>query len=144
MSIEDNKALVRRFIEEVYNQGNTDAIADFGGPGSFLAGGLAGQIMVMKTAFPDNAFTIDEMVAEADKVVVRMTVRGTNTGPLAGLPAFGRLERPAPPTGKSVTTTAMETFTVQDGEAMSVSRALDQIGMIQQLGWTIKPPDLSR
>jgi predicted ester cyclase len=141
MTIESHKALVRRFVEEVYSQGNTDAIADYCVPGSFLAGGLAGQIMVMKTAFPDNSFTIDEMVAEADKVVVRMTVHGTNTGPLAGLPAFGRLERPVPPTGKQVTTTAIETFTMKDGRVVSIARALDQVGMIQQLGWTIKPPD---
>src|SRR6266700_2603586 len=99
MTIDENKAFVQRFIEEIFNTGNTDAIADFLAPGSLFAGGLAGQIIAIKTAFPDSRFTIDEMVAEGDKVVARMTMRGTNTGPLVGLPAFGRLERPVPPTG---------------------------------------------
>lgn len=139
--IEENKALVRRFVEEVYNKGNLDSIADFFIQGSFLAGGHAGQIKVMKTAFPDNNFTIEEMVAEADKVVARMTVRGTNTGPIAGLPAFGKLETPIPPTGKQTMSTAIYIFTLKDGRIASINTELDQIGMLRQMGWKITPPN---
>jgi predicted ester cyclase len=53
--------------------------------------------MSMKTLFSDNSFTSNEMVAEADKMVVRMTMNGTHTEPVTGLPAFGRLDQPVPP-----------------------------------------------
>lgn len=140
MSIEDNKALVRRFIDEVMNAGNTAAIADFCVPGSMFAGGLESQVKGMKTAFPDNHFTIEEMVAEGDRVAVRVTTRGTNSGPLVGLTAFGRLERPVPPTGKTVSGTGMNFFRVSDGKIVSFASELDQLGLLLQLGWTVTPP----
>jgi predicted ester cyclase len=140
MTIEDNKTFIQRFIDEVFNAGNTDAIADFCVPGSLLASGLEGQVMSLRTSFPDIHFTIDEMVAEADKVAVRTTMRGTNSGPLVGLPAFGRLEQPVPPTGASVMSTTTYIFTFSDGKITSFTRDLDQIGVLQQLGWTITPP----
>jgi predicted ester cyclase len=141
MSIEENKELVQRFIEEVFNAGNTAAIADFTVPGSLLTGGLASQIMGMRTALPDTRFTIDEMVAEADKVVARVTQRGTNTGPLVGLPAFGKLELPVPPTGRPVMVTSIHIFKIKDGKVVSTTAEIDQIGLLQQLGWSITPPD---
>jgi len=140
MTLEENKALVQGFIEEVFNAGNVDALARFCAPGSLMVGGLTGQVMAMKTAFPDNRFTIEEMVAEADKVVVRTTIRGTNTGQLLGLPAFGKLERPIPPTGKPVVGSSMHLYTIKGGKIVSLASELDQIGLLQQLGWTIAPP----
>ncbi len=140
MSLEDNKTLIRRFINEVMNEGNTGAIADFCVTGSMFAGGIEGQIKAMKMAFPDNHFTIDNMVAEGNKVAVRVTIHGTNTGPLVGLPAFGRFETPVPPTGQSVTGSGMNFFTVSDGKIVSYAAELDQIGMLRQLGWTFTPP----
>jgi predicted ester cyclase len=141
MSVEDNKALVQRFIDEVMNTGNTAAIADFCVAGSMFAGGIEGQIRAMKTAFPDNHFTVDEIVAEGNKVAVRTTIHGTNTGPLVGLPAFGRLERPLPPTGKPVSATGMNIFTVANGKIVNFASELDQIGLLRQLGWTFTPPE---
>jgi predicted ester cyclase len=140
MSLEDNKVLVQRFIDEVMNAGNTAAIADFCVAGSMFAGGIEGQIKAMKTAFPDNHLTIDEILAEGKKVAVRVTTRGTNTGPLVGLPAFGRFEAPVPPTGKSVTGSGTYVFTVSDGKIVSFAAELDQIGLLRQLGWTFTPP----
>jgi len=139
--IEQNKQLVRKFVDEVLNQGRLDTITDFFVPGSFLAGGLTSQMKVMKTAFPDNNFTIEELVAEAEKVVARMTVRGTNTGPVAGLPAFGKLETPIPPTGKQVVSTAIYIFFLKNGRIVSITTELDQVGMLQQMGWRIIPPE---
>jgi predicted ester cyclase len=141
MSLEDNKALVQRFVDEVFNAGNTAAIADFCVPGSMFAGGIEGQIKVMKMGFPDNHFTIDEILAEGNKIAIRVTIHGTNTGPFVGLPAFGRLEIPVPPTGRSVSASGMMIFTVSDGKIVSFARELDQIGMLQQLGWTFTPPN---
>ena len=140
MSIEDNKALVRRFIDEVMNAGNIAAIADFCVPGSMFAGGIEGQIKAMKTAFPDNHFTIDDMFAEGDKVAVEVIIHGTNTGPMLGLPAFGRLEVPVPPTGKSVTETGISIFKVSEAKIVSYASEFDQIGLLRQLGWTFTPP----
>jgi predicted ester cyclase len=140
MTIEENKAFVQRFIDEVFNTGNTNAIADYCVPGSMMVGGLTGQLIGIRTAFPDSRFTVDEMVAEADKVVVRITMRGTNTGPLVGLPAFGKLERPVPPTGKRVMGTSVHLYTIKDSRIVSMVAEIDQIGLLQQLGWTIAPP----
>jgi predicted ester cyclase len=141
VSLEDNKVLVQRFIDEVMNAGNTTAIADFCVEGSMFAGGIEGQIKAMKSGIPDNHFTIDDILAEGNRVAVRFTAHGTNSGPLVGLPAFGRLETPVPPTGKSVTTSGMYIFTVSDGKIVSFALELDQIGLLRQLGWTFAPPD---
>jgi predicted ester cyclase len=140
MTIEENKNLVRRFIDEIYNQGNIERIADFCVPGSLFAGGHAGQIQVMRLAFPDMRFSIDAMLAEGEKVVARVTTRGTNSGPLAGLPAFGKLEQPVPPTGQQVMSTAIYIFTLRDGKVVSIDAEINQIGMLQQMGWSIMPP----
>jgi predicted ester cyclase len=140
MTIEENKALVRRFIEEVFNRGNTAAIAGFCMPGSMLVGGLTGQIGVIRTAFPDFHTNIEDMVAEGDKVVVLTTARGTNTGPLLGLPAFGRLPEPVPPTDKPFVVTGVNVFTIKDGRVLSFATESDQVGLLRQLGWSIAPP----
>jgi predicted ester cyclase len=140
MTVKGNKALVQRFIDDVMNTGNTDAIADFCVPGSMFAGGIEGQIKAMKMAFPDIHFTVEDILSEGNKVALRVTTRGTNTGPLVGLPAFGRLETPVPPTGKSVTHTGMYVFTVSDGKIVSFAAELDQIGLLRQLGWAFTPP----
>jgi predicted ester cyclase len=136
-----NKAFVQQFIDEIFNDGNIDALAEYCVPGSFLAGGLAGQLKSMKMFAPDLQFTVDEMVAEGDKVVVRMTQRGTNSGPMVGLPAFGRLEEPVPPTNKPLRATSIYIFTLAGGKLASIAYELDQIGMLRQLGWTINPPE---
>jgi predicted ester cyclase len=140
MTLQENKALVERFIDEILNKGNTAAIADFCVPGSIFAGGLAGQIQAMKLSFPNNYLTIEDIVAEGDRVAVRGTITGTNSGPLVGLPAFGRLENPVPPTGRAIVANAMYLFTIADGRIRSYAAELDQIGLLRQLGWTFTPP----
>jgi len=140
MSIAENKALVERFIEEVFNKGNVNAIADFCVPGSMFAGGVVGQIRSLKTFLPDGQFTIDSLIAEGDKVVAVITQRGTNTGPIVGLPAFGKLETPVPPTGKAVAVSSVSIFTLSGSKIKSYENHIDQISLLQQLGWTIEPP----
>jgi predicted ester cyclase len=140
MSLAENKKRVERFINEVMNAGNMDVINELCVPGSMFAGGIVGQFMSMKTAFPDIHFTIDEMIAEGDKVAVQVSVQGTNNGPLVGLPAFGKLETPVPPTGKSVSHTGLYLFTVVEGRIQSYAAELDQIGLLRQLGWSFTPP----
>jgi hypothetical protein len=81
MTLQENKALVERFIDEILNKGNTAAIADFCVPGSIFAGGLAGQIQAMKLSFPDNYLTIEDIVAEGDQ---RGRPRHHHTGQTVG------------------------------------------------------------
>jgi predicted ester cyclase len=141
MSPEDNKALVQRFIDEVMNSGRFALIGELCVAGSPFAGGIEGQIRAMRTTFPDLRMSIDEIFAEGNKVAACVTVRGTNTGPLVGLPAFGRLATPIPPTGKSVTAGGTYVFTASDGRISSLASEIDQIGLLQQLGWTFSPPE---
>jgi predicted ester cyclase len=88
MSTEDNKTLMRRFIEEVFNKKNLAAIGEFIAPTHIdhaaaavgLPGGPEGSsqaIGMMLTGFPDLHVTIEDMIADQDKVVVRFTERGT-------------------------------------------------------------------
>lgn len=97
---EENKALIRRYFEEVWNKGNL-AFVDENMASSYvnhdpaLAGfpqiqGFKQRVTMIRTAFPDFHFTIDDMVAEGDKVVTRWTARGTNRGAFMGIPPTGR------------------------------------------------------
>ena len=103
MQTEQNKALYRQFVEEVFNRGNTSAIDELVAPDFVeheelppgVPSGREGvkQLSIMlRSAFPDLKATIDDILAEGDKVAARMTWRGTHKGEFMGIP----------PTGKSV------------------------------------------
>ena len=136
MSTESNKAIARRFLEEVFGQGKL-AVADEivapdhvdHGPGTLpgLPPGPEGSkmlVMVYRNAIPDIHFTIDEQIAEGDKVVTRWTGHGTHKGELAGIPA----------TGKSATVTGMGVDRIVNGKIVESWGLFDQFGMMQQLG----------
>lgn len=115
MTLEANKALVRRVFEEVIPAGDPTAMRDLVAPDFLDHDPLPGQpagaqgaeyvVSTMHGAHPDLRFAIDDLVAEADRVVVRWTLRGTNTGPL-----FGR-----PPSGQPVDLRALVIFRIADG-----------------------------
>jgi steroid delta-isomerase-like uncharacterized protein len=95
----DNKAFVRRLIDELFNQKRVGAIATFYAPhceGNSPAGpfrdreGLSASFEKYALAFPDFQLEINYMVAEGDRVVVHYTFAGTHTGDLAGFPATRR------------------------------------------------------
>src|SRR5438876_12417081 len=100
MSTEENKALVRRFIEEVHNKGNVDAIDEIYAPDYVNHNpvppytpdreGYKRFIAETRAAFPDYRFSIDDLIAEGDKVVNRWTSRSTHRGEFMGMPATGR------------------------------------------------------
>ena len=136
MSAESNKAIARRFLVEVFGQGKL-AVADEivapehvdRGPGALpgLPPGPEGAklfVTVYRNAFPDVQFTIDEQIAEGDKVVTRWTATGTHKGELAGIP----------PTGKSSTVTGVTVDRVVAGKIVESRGFFDQFGMLQQLG----------
>jgi steroid delta-isomerase-like uncharacterized protein len=133
MSAEQNKAVVRRF-NEAFNAGDLDgAIAVFapnavvhnsGAPDPLNLEGFKQFGGVFLSAFPGGKLTIDDMIVEGNKVVTRVTYRGTHTGDLMGIP----------PTQKQVTVSAMIIDQFADGKIVETWRLFDQMGMMQQLG----------
>jgi predicted ester cyclase len=78
-------------------------------------------------AFPDFHLTIDDMIVEEDRVAVRLTTRGTNTGDIVG-------PMPHPATGKPVTITGNALARVEGGQFVEIWHQVDWLGMFQQLG----------
>jgi steroid delta-isomerase-like uncharacterized protein len=134
MSTEDNKALMRRFLEEVFNKQNPAAIDEFIAPNHvdhtlppFLPTtpeGTKRAIGIFLTAFPDVHLTIEDMIAEGDKVVTRYTSRGAQKGAFMGIP----------PSGRQVTVSSIIIARFADGKIVEEWGLDDQIGMLQQLG----------
>ena len=136
MLAETNKAVVRRFFEEVWNKGKLNVLDELivkdhvsSGPGALpgLPTGPEGSkqfVTVYRNAFPDVQFTIDDQIAEGDKVVTRWTAHGTHQGELVGIPA----------TGKSSTVTGITENRIVDGKIVESWNIFDQFGMMQQLG----------
>jgi steroid delta-isomerase-like uncharacterized protein len=101
MTTEQNKATFRRMVEEVFNKGNIGLVdelltPDFvereGLPPGFPDGreGVKQLTLMLRSAFPDFKATIEDMLADGDKVVVRMTWTGTQKGEFMGIPATGK------------------------------------------------------
>jgi steroid delta-isomerase-like uncharacterized protein len=134
VSLEENKAVVRRWIEGGYGRGNLDLIEEMIAPDFVnrtpLPGqpptreGVAGGVRGLRAAFPDLAVTIEEIVAEGDLVVTRDVSRGTHRGPFAGIP----------PTGRQVTVSRIAIFRVKDGRITEHWANVDMLGLMQQLG----------
>lgn len=131
---EQNKAISRRCVEEIWNQRNLDLLdelvaADFvyHDPANPMIRDLAGYKLFMGAcyaAFPDLQFIIEDMLAEGDKVVVRWTFQGTHQGELIGIP----------PTGKQVAYTGILFNRLADGKLVETWVSMDIIGMLRQLG----------
>jgi len=134
MSTEANKASMRRFYDEVFNKKNKAAIDEFIDPNQVdhdappgTPGGLKGAkqtITMYLTAFPDLHFTVEDLIAEGDKVVARLTVRGTHQGIFMGIP----------PTGKKATSTAIDINRLAGGKSVEHWLKMDSLGLLQQLG----------
>jgi len=134
MSTEESKALVRREYEQGVNKKDFD-VRD-GALASNYLGHFPGVppiqgIEAFKqftsgffTAFPDLQTTIEDLIAEGDKVAVRQTWRGTHTGNFLGIP----------PTGKQVVFTSTEFYRVAGGKLAEEWVELDMLGLLQQLG----------
>jgi predicted ester cyclase len=133
MSIEENKAVVRRWFEAAYQDdtaADTLVAPDYVGhfpPNPDLHGREAikrfnRQALV---AFPDLQITFDDLIAEGDRVVVRWTMRGTHLGELRGGIA---------PTGKSFAITGTSTSRVAGGQVAESWGNIDYLGLFLQLG----------
>lgn len=132
MSTEENKALMRRWIEAV-NQRNLAVLDELCVPdfvyhnASQTMQGLEAfkQVLSMYlAAIPDVHFTLEDVIAEGDRVVTRQTYRGTHQGTLMGIP----------PTGKQVTLTGMAITRIASGKVVEQWANNDDLGLLQQLG----------
>jgi steroid delta-isomerase-like uncharacterized protein len=136
MSIKENKAIFRQIVEEGYNKGNLAIVDelvaanhvnhadDVRGPEEYKQ-----FITMYRTAFPDLHMTIEDQIAEGDKVVNRWMSRGTHKGDLMGIP----------PTGKHVTVTGMYVARIIGGKITEEWGNFDALGMMQQLGVVPSP-----
>jgi steroid delta-isomerase-like uncharacterized protein len=139
MSAEENKATVRRFVDEVQSEGNIDAIDELCSP-EFVnhsappgvpsnCEGVKLVTAMFRQAFPDSYFTVEEMVAEGDKVATRKTFHGTHQGEFMGIP----------PTGQQVSIGLIDIVRIADGQVVEHWSMGDNLGMMQQLGVIPQP-----
>jgi predicted ester cyclase len=137
MNLDRNKALVCRVIEEVWNKGDLSVIPEVYVP-DFVShqrshpdvgdvrgvAALAAFVREIREAFPDFYDTIDDQVAEGDKVVTRVTSAGTQRGVLMGLQ----------PTNKRASWMAIAIDRIEGGRIVEEWVSWDLFGMMQQLG----------
>ena len=138
MTTEANKALIRRIVEEIENRDNLALIDELVAP-NFVnhtpapglppdREGIKQLLSMFRAAFPDGSMTIEDMIAEGDKVVSRKTYRGTHQGEFLGIP----------PTGRHVSVGLIDIMRIVDGKVVEHWRVGDDLSMLQQLG--VLPP----
>jgi len=133
MSIEENKAVMRRIVEEILNKGNMAVVdeviatnyvlhgpfGEYKGPEGFKQG-----VTMFRNAFPDFNVTIEDMVAEGDMVALRLTMRGTFKGEMMGIS----------PTDKQLNMTEAIFIRFAGGKEVEARSYADSLTMYQQLG----------
>ena len=134
MSTEENKAVLRRYVEALNKQDLAVALEscapDYVWHGARRYGvspdlaGLKQLLTAAMTAFPDAQHVVEDLIAEGDKVVARVTSRATHQGEFMGLP----------PTGNVVTYTGIHIARVAGGKCVEDWRSADVLGFLQQLG----------
>ncbi len=134
MSAEENKSLVRRYVEQILNRGNM-AVADellasdykrYISPTAVpLTADIQKQRLAgIRTAFPDWHLTVEDMIAEGDRVAFRATIRGTHKGVFQNIA----------PTGTQVTVTALDIVRIENGKFIEHWGGPDLLNLLQQLG----------
>ena len=129
---EENKAIVTRFYETL-DRHDLDALGEicspdfrfnFTGAPSMDFPAFRQFISGFHAAFPDLRHNLEELIAEGDKVAVRLLLSGSHRGVFQGLP----------PTGKEIAVTGMGIFRIVNGKVVENSPLADSLGMLQQLG----------
>jgi predicted ester cyclase len=134
MSVEENKAIVRRYLDEAWNKRNVNILDELAAPtyARYMAGqdtpldreGQKQRIAGFHNAMPGLRLSIDDLFGEGDRVVFRITLRGTHQGTFMG----------AAPTGKQITVTAIDIARIADGKIVEHWGQMDLFGLRQQLG----------
>jgi steroid delta-isomerase-like uncharacterized protein len=137
MSIDQNKALANRVLGEIFNGGNVKLVDELFAP-TFVErellppgtpsglDGVKALPVVFHTAFPDFKITINDVMAEGEKVMVRSTWSGTHKGEFMGIP----------PTGKNVSFGVFDVLRFDGGKVVEHWGLMDSAVMMQQLGVT--------
>lgn len=136
---EENKEIVRRLYDEE-NKGRVDVVDELMSPdfvmhGDALAPLVKGtefvkqSVLGVRQAFPDLTVTIEDLIAEGDKVTARLRWRGTHTGDFMGIPGVG----------KKMTWTAIAINRFEDGRIVERWFNADSLGMLQQFGLVPAP-----
>lgn len=130
----ENKALVRRYVDEVLNKGNLALIEqlfaatfvdhDSSMPEAKGPSGVKQLVAMVRASFPDLHFTIEDMIAEGDKVVYRYSVRGTHQKDFMGIGA----------TGRQIRFTGIHIYRVGNGRLQEEWENWDSLGLMRQLG----------
>lgn len=134
MSVEANKAIVKRIFDEIANNRKMEVVDElfatgyvYHEPSGHELNGPEGFKQLMSrphSAFPDFSIMAEDLIAEGDKVVCRFTIQGTHNGVLMGIP----------PTGKPFRMTGMVIYRIADGKVIEQWENMDSLGMMQQLG----------
>lgn len=122
MSVEENKNLVRRYNEDIWNEHKIEKVKEYVG-GDILEESLE-HVRQFLDAFPDVHVTIEDMFGEGDKVVARLVAEATNTGPFAG----------QPPTGKKVQIHSIRIYRVARDMLVETWAMQDRLSLLEQLG----------
>jgi steroid delta-isomerase-like uncharacterized protein len=131
---EEDKALVRRVIEEAWNRGNLEVVDEIFAPDYTEhilrpeqepgAEGYKGRVLITRAAFPDLVCDVEDLIAEGDRIALRHTLRGRHDGELAGTPASGR----------HMSSDGMVFARFQDGRIVERWQVHDDLGLLQQIG----------
>jgi steroid delta-isomerase-like uncharacterized protein len=131
---EENKAIVRRYVEEAINQRNMDLLDELFAPEFVDHTAVPGQapgveglkqfFAMMDAGFPDFRAVIEDVIAEGDKVAVRFTFHGTHQDEFMDIP----------PTGRRVTMPGIDILRVVDGKVVELWGQEDVLGLMRQLG----------
>lgn len=135
MSLDKNKELVREMVEVMFNQGDVSWVDEFLSPDFIeneelppgVPAGREGVKLLtgmLHTAFPDFEATIEDLIAEDDRVVIRMTWTGTHEGEFMGIP----------PTGNRVSFGVFDIVRIADGMIVEHWGLMDNMALMQQLG----------
>jgi Dyp-type peroxidase family len=132
MSLEENKAVVRRFVEEVFNRRNLAALDEFVATDTSGLASPDSSLSLLLTAFPNVHFTVEDQIAERDTVVLRWTAQGTHTGNLIGIP----------PTGTLMKGERIDSFRLANGKIVATLNSWDHFGLLQHIDEVPQEPVL--
>ena len=132
MTTEANKAVYRRFMEQIVNGRQLDQVEECIAPDmvehtpglSLGAAGVRQDFVSFLSAFPDMHITVEDVIAEGDRVAARYHWTGTHQGAFNGIAT----------TGKQVTVTGLDLWLFRDGRCVEHWNQEDNLGLLQQLG----------
>ncbi len=141
---EQNEALIKRFIEEL-NKGNTEIINELYAPDyvyyipsrrtkPMSREETIEMFKMLQKAFPDISWSMEELIATEDKVIIRVIERGTHEGEFMGIHA----------TGNKYETSEISISRIENGKIVEQREELDKLGLYQQLGYEMKPKEAEK